>query len=487
MTSTTSIVVFVFAIVAAIMLHEAGHFLTARRFGMRADRFFLGFGPTVWSTRRGETEYGVKALWLGGFVRIRGMSDLDERVAPLADEVFAPQRIAEDHQHLPAGVGADAAAGPELPGDAAVPERTWERLGAELRERGTPEDLATRIVTRTRSLTEDGGPAVARRALREVLAGELPEPRTSGDLSHRLLHGDADRFFADKPAWQRTIVLAAGSVTHFALAALVLLVGFLFLPTQAVGSEPVVSRVADDSPAQEAGLQAGDRLLAVQGQASDDFLELRDAIVPRAGQPTTLTIERDEQVLDLTVVPAEVEDPQTGEVIGQVGFEPTLITDRLPADDAIREALVGDFGFAGMFTGTFTAIGQVFGPEGLGTIFAQTTGAEERTLETGAVSMVGAASLAGQTDLFGFLLLFAAINVFIGIFNLLPLPPLDGGHLAVLGVERSVNAVRAARGKPQDYTVDPRAVAAVAVPVLLVLGFVFVSLLYLDITSPLQF
>ena len=481
MTSATSILMFAIAIVAAIVLHEAGHFVTARRFGMRADRFFIGFGPTVWSTRRGETEYGLKALLLGGYVRIRGMSDLDERLAPVADEVFDAQRIAEDHEHVPAGVGADAA------GDAGLPERTWERLDTTLRERGTPDDLTARLVSRTRSLTEDGGPDVARRALREVMAGELPDPQTPGDLSHRLLHGDADRFFADKPAWQRTIVLAAGSVTHFVLAAVVLLVGFLFLPTQFLGTEPVVSSVSADSPAQEGGLEVGDRLLAVQGQASDDFADLRESIVPRAGEPTTLTVERDGEVLDLTVVPAEAEDPLTGETIGQVGFEPTLLAERLPADVAVREALVGDQGFAGMVTGTFTGIAQVFGPEGLGTIFSQATGAEERTPETGAVSMVGAASLAGQVDLFGFLLLFAAINVFIGILNLLPLPPLDGGHLAVLGVERSVNAVRAARGKPQDYTVDPRVVAAVAVPVLIVFLFVFVSLLYLDITSPLQF
>lgn len=482
MTSATSITVFVIALIAAIMLHEAGHFVTARRFGMRADRFFLGFGPTLWSTHRGETEYGVKALPLGGFVRIRGMSDLDERLAPVADEVFAPDRLAEDHAHLPAGVGAEG----RPPVDGALPPRTWERLEVTLRERGTPDDLVGRIVRRTRTLTEDGGPDAARRAFAEVLAGELPEPRSTGDLSHRLLCGDEGRFFADKPAWQRSIVLVAGSATHFLIAVVALLAGFLLLPTQAVGTEPVVSRVLEGSPADEAGLEPGDRLLAVEGTTSDDFAVLREAILPRAGQPTALQVEREGQALQLTVVPAEAVDPSTGETVGQVGFEPTLVTARLPADEAVREALVGDFGFTGMFTGTFVAIGQVFGPDGLGTIFAQTTGEVERDPASSAVSIVGAAGLAGQVDLFGFLLLTAALNVFIGIFNLLPFPPLDGGHLAVLGVERGTNAVRGMLGKPRDFTVDPRAVAAVAIPVLLVLGFVFISLLYLDITSPLQ-
>ncbi len=481
MTSATSITVFVIALVAAIMLHEAGHYLTAKRFGMRADRFFLGFGPTVWSTRRGETEFGVKALMLGGFVRIRGMSDLDERLGPVADEVFDPQRIAEDHQHIPVQVGADATPAVGLP------ERTWDRLGTTLRERGTPGDLADRIVSRTRTMVGDEGPATARAAFGEVLTAELPPPETTGDLSHRLLHGDEGRFFADKPAWQRTIVLAAGSAMHFVIAAVVLLAAFVLLPTQFVGSEPVVSNVVEGSPGEAAGLQVGDRIVAVEGTRSDDFTVLREAIVPRAGQPTDLTVERDGETTVLTVVPDEGTDPNTGETIGQVGFEPTILAERLPVGEGVREALVGDFGFSGMFTGTFTAIGQVFGPDGLGNIFAQTTGEAERDPETSAVSIVGAAGLAGQVDLFGFLLLTAALNIFIGIFNLLPLPPLDGGHLAVLGVERGVNAVRAARGKPTDYTVDPRAVAAVAVPVLVVLLFVFVSLLYLDITSPLQF
>jgi regulator of sigma E protease len=95
----------------------------------------------------------------------------------------------------------------------------------------------------------------------------------------------------------------------------------------------------------------------------------------------------------------------------------------------------------------------------------------------------------GQTEAFGpflLILLIASINIFIGIFNLIPLPPLDGGHLAVLGIERSVNAVKGLRGQPQDFTIDPRAIAAIAVPVIAVLLLLFVALLWLDITSPIQ-
>jgi regulator of sigma E protease len=481
MSATTAIVAFVLGLVAAIMLHEAGHFLTAKRFGMRADRFFLGFGPTVWSTRRGETEYGVKALWLGGFVRIRGMSDLDERRRSVADDVFDPASVAEDHDHLPVGVGAGGATGAT-----GVPSRTWERLETELLERGTPRGTAGRIVRRTRENAAGGGPAAGRRALEDVLTEELPPSERPGDLTHRLLQGDRDRFFSDKPAWQRAIVLVAGSAVHFLIAIAVLLIAFLFIPSQFVGLTPEVDDVLADSPAEAGGLEVGDRILAVEGVVSDDYERLRDVIQGRAGQATELTVARDGAELDLVVTPAPVEDPETGDTVGQVGFAPTVLVERLPAGDALRAATTGEIGFLAQFRGTFAAIGQVFGPEGLGVLASQATGETERTPETGAVSIVGAAGLAGQVDLFGLLLLTASLNVFIGIFNLLPLPPLDGGHLAVLGIERSVNLVRGARGKPTDFTVDPRAVAAVAVPTLAVLLFVFVALLYLDITSPLQ-
>jgi regulator of sigma E protease len=152
--------------------------------------------------------------------------------------------------------------------------------------------------------------------------------------------------------------------------------------------------------------------------------------------------------------------------------------------------VLGPAGFVAIFTGSIAALVRVFSPEGIANLLQQATGAEERAVD-GAVSLVGAASLAGQatSSVYGLLILLgliASINIFIGIFNLVPLPPLDGGHLAVLGVERSVNAIRKARGRTPDFTVDPRAVAAIAIPVLAVLGTVFFVLLWLDITDPLR-
>src|SRR5881398_3271767 len=85
MSYALGVIFFVIALLVSVMLHEAGHFATAKKFGMKASRFFVGFGPTLWSTRRGETEYGIKALPAGGFVKIVGMHSLDDPDDP-ADE-----------------------------------------------------------------------------------------------------------------------------------------------------------------------------------------------------------------------------------------------------------------------------------------------------------------------------------------------------------------------------------------------------------------
>jgi regulator of sigma E protease len=483
MSGPVAVTLFVVSLIAAIMLHEAGHFFTARRFGMRADRFFLGFGPTLWSTRRGETEYGVKALPLGGFVRIRGMSEADERVGSVADTVFDPAPVETDRSHVPAGVGASTG------GTGGLPERTWDRLDEELRDRGTPSGLRKRIVDRTRAQVASASSLVeARTAVDEAIAAELPPSTEVGDLAHRLRRGDEGRFFADRPAWQRAIVLVAGSVVHFLIAIVLLLGLFLFTATQFVGIAPTVSDVLEGSPADAAGLQPGDEVVAVEGLRSDDYEELRDRIRARPGEPTELVVVRDGEEVRLTVTPELAEDPVTGEEVGQVGFVPTEVVERLPAGEAVREAFTGQVGFVTQVEQTFRAIGRVFGPDGLAGLFNQATGEADRDVE-GAVSLVGAAGIAGQAAAYGIgtlLLLIASINVFIGVFNLLPLPPLDGGHLAVLGIERGVNAVRRARGRRDEFTVDPRAVAAVAIPVLTVLGFVFIALLYLDITQPIR-
>lgn len=474
MSGSTAITVFVVSLLAAIMLHEAGHFVTARRFGMRADRFFLGFGPTVLSFRRGETEYGIKALPLGGFVRIVGMSPEDERQRPLLDVVF--DEVADE----------------------AADEDRYAVLRRELRLRGASADVTSRIERRARANTlADLEPDRAHPVWREIVATEVAAPVRVGDLAHRLLRGDEGRFFHERPAWQRAIVLVSGSAAHFLIAVAVLIGAYSLLDVWTGGFESKVAVIQSGSPAAAAGLMAGDRVVAVQGVRSDQYQQLRDIIRQRPGRPTSVVVVRNGTEIVLAMTPQAVVDPASGAEVGVVGFSPVLETARREPLEAVEHALFGEpalgdpGGFFPMVSGSLRAMVTVFSPSGIAEILAQATGQRERDLE-GAVSVVGAASIAGQVGdatfggLLAFLGLVAVVNVFIGLFNLAPLPPLDGGHLAALGIEQSVNVVRRLRGREPNYKVDPRSLAAVAVPVLALLAVVVVALLWLDITNPIR-
>lgn len=539
MTGVTAIVVFVVGLVGSIMVHEWGHFATARRFGMRARRFFLGFGPTVWSRHVGETEYGVKALPLGGFVSIAGMTPGDERepgvpaalhdeieagadpveaFARLLDERGAPKDVREllvtrFRRTIEAGSGAIAGAptGADLEREDFVrPDERREGVGDRSSAGPARSDTIARTVDHDHDhahgaedhdahavatgLAPDVDPVMLSV---ELIHSEVVPTGRVGDLHHRLTKGDEGRFFGDRPGWQRAIVLASGALLHFLQAALLIFLGWLIVGEPVTA--PVVSSFADargpdgevvPSAAREAGMQIGDRIVAIGGTATDEFEEIRVIIEENAGTPLDVTIEREdvEDRIELTVTPAAIVNDQ-GETVGLLGFRPTPDNRPLGADAALYATFVGEGSFPDLFVRTIAAVGDVFGPEGVAGVFSQVAGEEERD-PNGGISIIGAANAAGAgTDAFGPLFLFillAQVNVFVGIFNALPLPPLDGGHLAVLGVEEAVNARRRRTGKPADYSVDPRTVASIALPVIALVVTVSLAFLYLDIVQPLS-
>jgi membrane-associated protease RseP (regulator of RpoE activity) len=363
---------FVLAILAVILVHEAGHFFTAKAFKIKVEEFFLGFGPRIWSTRRGETEYGVKALPFGGYVKIAGMNPYQEP---------------------------------------------------------TPEEY----------------------------------PRT----------------FGAKPIWQRALVIVAGPATHFAIAFLAFALWFgLVGPAR---FSPVLAEVSDTlagqpSPAAAAGLKPGDEILAMDGieQPSDqDLVEYTRAHV---GEPITLTIKRYDLVFDVTVTP--VYSTVEGERVGRMGVT-VAGGDFLGRENRnVFGALSA--GLAMLWEQIVTIVGSLwrfFGPEGIGRVFSLLFGGAERQL-TDPTSIVGAARFAGQAAEAGnvgdLLFIFGSINVFVGILNLLPLPPFDGGHLAVLAVEKI-------RGKKVDMRRLIPVTAVVAAFLMVYMG----SLLLVDILKPL--
>jgi len=364
---------FIAVILAVIVIHEFGHFVTAKAFGIKVTEFFVGFGPKLWSMRRGETEYGIKAIPAGGYVRIAGMN-------PFTEEPV--------------------------------------------------EDL----------------------------------PRT----------------FGVKPAWQRFIVLVSGAATHFILAFVMLVVffGFVGLPRYA----PVVAGVEQrlngfPSPAAEAGLLPGDQIVGVDGRRDVSAEEFIDYTRAHVGRPIDLVVVRKGREVPITITP--ILSDVNGERFGRLGIivGGGAFLGREPLGLA-RGVTEGGSEVGRLTKETALRLGDVFGPKGIKRLFQLLTGNEERSLED-PVGLVGAGRLAAQAvesgRLDAFFGLFIGFNIFVGFLNLLPLPPLDGGHVLLLGIEK----VRG--GRPVDLR---RVIPVMAV----VAGFLIlytVLLLYVDIRNPI--
>lgn len=381
------VAIFVAAIALIILIHEFGHFVTARMFGMKAEKFFIGFGPTLWSTQRGETEYGVKWLPLGGFVKIVGMSPYED-----FDEA------------------------------------------------------------------------------------------------------DRDRAYFSKPGWQRAIVICAGSITHFVIAALL-----LFVALATIGRPPApdeltatneIREVQPGDPADEAGLEPGEEIVAIDGERTPDFEALVERISPRPGETMVLTVRDGDETREVTVTLAQhPDDPDRG----YLGFVPSG-----PPEEAFEPQPMGvGAALAATVTDPFYSIQSVTGlsiggiaealsPQGLAEWFGSFDD-EERDAQ-GVISLVGAgqivSELGNQGQIFGILFMLVQLNIVLGTLNMLPLPPLDGGHFAVVLVEGGVNGVRRLRGRTETYFVDPARLTPIALLVILFFGTIMISALYLDLVQP---
>ncbi len=393
------IVAFVVALLVSVMLHEAGHFLTARRYGMKATQFFVGFGPTLWSRRRGETEYGVKAIPAGGFVKIVGMTPLEEI---------------------------------------------------------DPED----------------------------------QPRA----------------FYTQSAGKKAIVLAAGSTVHFILAIALVLLSALAIG-KAVERSPGLASIAPcvpvsteqdcaapgalPSPARQAGLQPGDVVTAVDGVPVDGLRAFVDRVRSSPDRPVAVTVERDGQLQQLTLTPVGVQrpsldDPTRTEEVGAIGVQLQLrqATERLGPVEAVGHSvetmgLIVE-GIATTFTEKLGTISKVYGPD--------------RDPE-GFIGVVGASRISGEVlasdetwgfKILGFLGLIAGLNFFVGVFNLLPLLPLDGGHLAVLGFETARDKVRRLLGyRGEVQRVDFTKLLPLTYAVVLLFAGFTLFLLGADIVNPI--
>jgi membrane-associated protease RseP (regulator of RpoE activity) len=387
------VAIFVLALLISIMLHEAGHFVTAKKFNMKVTQFFVGFGQTLWSRMRGETEYGIKVLPLGGFVKITGMTTL-----------------------------------------------------------------------------EDVDPA------------------------------DEPRSFRRQPGWQRAIVLVAGSFMHFALAFVLLFglaVGIGIQNTTTIGQVtrcvPTSLRALEQadpcqgnhapSPASLAGIQAKDKVISIAGVAVQSWVQLGDVIRRQPpGRSVPVVVERNGSQLTLHVTPATVPGRQGS----YLGIDDQIFQ-RIGPLSAVSYA---GSAFGQVLAGSGSAIAKL--PSALPYLFAKD---RAKTAAGNVSSVVGAADIAGQAVAAGggwqytvstLLLIIISLNIFVGAFNLLPLLPLDGGHLAVVLFERARAFLARLRGRPDPGLVDIQRLIPVSVGVFALLVGLGLVLIAADIFNPVH-
>lgn len=396
------ILAFVVALLFSVMVHEFGHFVTAKHYGMKVSEFFLGFGTKIWSTVRGETEFGIKAIPAGGYCRIEGMS----------------------------------------------PSETIE---------------------------------------------------------------SDERDFYRASSGRKLVVLGAGSFLHFVLGFVLLLVLFMGIGTsQATSTIGSVSKCippskgpqtctakSPGSPALLAGLKAGDRIVSINGKRITNWSKDVESIRNSPGKPLVFGIDRGQKVkgadsstpdLEFTITPAtRVID---GRTIGQIGVLNTVAMVRSDPVSAFTHSMTTT---GSLISGSVQALISL--PSKIPALWSQTVGDKPRDPQ-GLVGVVGVARLSGEavgsaklsvSERFAaFIVIIAQLNIFVGIFNLLPILPLDGGHMAVAIADEFRAFFARLRGRRRPAAIDVAVLTPITMVVFVLLAGLTLLLLVADVVNPVN-
>ena len=368
---------FIVALLLSVMIHEFGHYLTAKRYGMKVSEFFLGFGTRIWSTKRGETEFGLKAIPAGGYCKIEGM---------------------------------------------------------------TPNDV-------------------------------MPE-------------GEESRAFYTAKSSQKLIVLGAGSFLHFVLGYILLFVLFAGVGTNQL--LPTINQVVKGSAAQSVGILAGDEVLAINGKQIDNWYKDVQIIRNSKGAPLTLLIKRGTEEITISAS-AKLETIDGTEryvlgIINDVGIK------RSDLATAAKNSAIVTKDFLVQSVKSLIKL-----PSKIPALWGQAVSGETRD-PNGLVGVVGVARVSGQAvgsdtlsiteRLSTFILIIASLNIFVGLFNLLPILPLDGGHMAVAIADEIRAFIARLRGRARPAAIDVTLLTPITMVVFVILAALTVLLLIADIVNP---
>jgi membrane-associated protease RseP (regulator of RpoE activity) len=422
------VLLFFFLLMVSIALHELGHFSFAKLFKVRTTQFMVGFGPTMWSRRKGETEYGIKWIPLGGYIRMIGMLPPRKADAP-----------------------------------------------------GTVRSSST-------------GP----------FQGLIESAR--GAALEEVRPGDEDRVFYAKKWWQKFLIMLAGPAMNIMLA--VLFFGALIMGVGVDTATPVVSSVqkcvipADQAgreckageqqtPAAEAGLRPGDRVLSYEGEKIHSFERLQRLIRTSGGRTVPVVVRRGEQTLPLQVkvttnqLPS-LDKPGRSETVGFLGITPLIAKER-QGPGAVADQMA-------QMTGR--TVGALIGmPQKMVGVWHAAFGDQKRDPE-GPIGVVGASRIGGEIlasnnkaldKISWFVSVLASVNFAVGMFNLIPLLPLDGGHIAGALWEAVKRGIARLVRRPDPGYVD----VAKALPLTYAMAVVMIVmgalLVYADLVNPIHF